>query len=168
MPSINIANAARILHWFAHLLQHHPCLDAHGRLRKTLFARWDRAYRLITSRGTWLTGQEAKSLHRDLCTGLLACELLARESCGLKRPRWPLKPKHHGLHEVADHVRKTNKNPRSVWCFKHEDFQGKASRIASRCHPSTVSSRILQRWSLRFTLLRRHARFGSSVSLVRR
>eukprot|EP00969_Alexandrium_andersonii_P096280 4251205-Alexandrium_andersonii.AAC.1 len=56
------------------------------------------------------------------------------------------------MDELARRARKTRRNPRSTWCFKHESFVGLVVKSARSTHPAKTSLRALQKWPLHVSL----------------
>ena len=80
---------------------------------------------------------------------MLRCySLLARDAQTQRVKRWQLKPKHHHLWHGFRHARISLRNPKHFWLFKHEDFVGRMTRIGRLVHPSSLSRRVLQAWSV--------------------
>ena len=103
----------------------------------------------------FLSQDAARQLREANLVSLLSYGLLSRDAASRSEARWQLKPKHHICQEIIEHAAHTLRNPRSQWCYKHEDFMGASGRIASQCHVTTVSEQMLLRWLLRFDLPRR-------------
>ena len=81
-------------------------------------------------------------------------KILAWSASRHNRARWQLKPKHHHILEGIHHAKKTLRNPRAHWLFKHEDFVGRIARLASKAHPTTCAKRALQLWAIKMALIR--------------
>ena len=60
--------------------------------------------------------------------------------------RWKVRPKCHYLDHSLRDMRKYRWNPRFFACWCDEDYMGRITRLASRCHRSTVTSTALLRY----------------------
>ena len=104
-----------------------------------------------------LTTQEAQDMYVHIMTHLQTCSLLnkrCREIRGkaVGRNIWMLCTKHHHLLHCAQKIREERVNPRSWSLFAGEDFVGRVSRIAAKCHRSSLSLRVLHRYMALFYL----------------
>ena len=96
---------------------------------------------------------------KELGQQLLLCSnLRATQAKRAGSSNWRLKPKHHQLLELLHETHATALSPSLWWTFGDEDFVGKVSVIASRCHRRTVSVRALQRWMIRYHVAYGHQR----------
>ena len=66
------------------------------------------------------------------------------------KPRWNMIPKHHAMWHVWSDAIRTRRNPAKQWAFMDEDAMQKISKIAMKCHGSSVNKRALGRWILHF------------------
>ena len=88
----------------------------------------------------------------------LACECQKRSMRLFK-----LRPKHHSLDHMSSQLARTKLNPRKVFsCFADESFLGYLKRIGTRCHASTMTKRIFERYLMFLALRWRDARLGAN------
>ena len=119
-------------------------------LRCTLLGAYVRLFEIF-SMPAWRMGSRELLQIKELGKQLLLCSnLLASRAKRAGSKNWRLKPKHHQLLELCHEANATALNPALYWTFGDEDFVGKVSVIAARCHRQTVSVRTLQRWLIRF------------------
>ena len=82
---------------------------------------------------------------------LLSSRTLGARSCN--KNCWLILPKHHHLlHMITDTVMRDGLNPRFQMLFCGESFIGQIGRMAKSCHRSSLSTRLLQRYRIRFGL----------------
>ena len=105
----------------------------------------------IFSMPKWRIGSRDLLQIKELGQQLLLCSnLRAAQAKRAGSKNWRLKPKHHQILELLHETNATALSPSLYWTFGDEDFVGKVSVIASRCHRRTVSVRTLQRWLIRY------------------
>ena len=145
------ANCCRVLVWLAGILHAAPAPDLHTQLRKHTVVGFADAWTLTSAAsGTTLSPDQARRFHRLINMALVSYSMLSREAARLGRQRWQLKPKHHALAEIADMVMASGRNPRSEWCFKLESCLGIMVRVAAKVHISTMGTRVLDLFLLRW------------------
>ena len=148
-------NANMVMRWLAaEVIGFGPPLSDRDRVRVSLLQGWEVIYRTITHAGEWLSPAEAQRLHTAGYVLVRSYKILAWSASRHNRARWQLKPKHHHILEGIHHAKKTLRNPRAHWLFKHEDFVGRIARLASKAHPTTCAKRALQLWAIKMALIR--------------
>ena len=96
--------------------------------------------------GQWLTDAEAQELERSRCAALLCNAALSGQG-----PQFPMKPKHH----LVDHMCREcvhpdgRQNPTWFWTFNDEGLVGHMKTLAQRCHRTTLSRRVSERYMVR-------------------
>ena len=111
---------------------------------------WLSCQTVLKGAGEVLTGQEADMLLNSAEAFLKAWTLLSIRACEAKQKRFCLKPKHHAWHHGVRRAHKSLRNPRTHWLYRHEGFAGQIGRLALRCHVTTASRRVIERWLLRW------------------
>ena len=153
-------HCAVVVRWLNHIVGELALRDERQQIRATLLSSHIAVYDMLEAGSTWLDDRAAQLLLHHGENMLMAYGILSRQAHLNGRPRWQLKPKHHHISEGLHWSATTLRNPRSAWCYKHEDMVGRAARTAARTHPSTTSIITLERWQLRWALrggrVRRH------------
>ena len=149
------ANTQKVAWWLHQFLRSR--MGSHSTLREQVrynvlhgWCRCDEIMRSSTD-PLWFTQDEAAMFASMSELSVLSFEILSREAHENHQRKWPFKPTHHAIDEVASDVQRTLRNPRSVWGFKHEDFIGHLKKLGMRCHISTACATVLSRWKLRLT-----------------
>ena len=142
------ANCFKVLKWLNSLLQSIDPTTEHDRMVRNVVQCFHDAHQLMFDHGMYFRNGAEIRFRKLVLMGFLSYAFLAREAVATRVARWQLKPKHHALDELSLHAYRSKRNPRSYWCFKHEDYMGVSSRITSRAHPSTVSVESINRWLL--------------------
>ena len=106
-------------------------------------------YHAIMKRaGQSFSNSESDQFYTSGMMMLRSYSLLSRAAHIDKKARWQIKPKHHHLFHGFLHARKTRRNPRGFWLFRHEDFVGRTTAKGKHIHPSSLSKTLLQVWRL--------------------
>ena len=66
--------------------------------------------------------------------------------------QWDLIPKHHQIKHLNEECQISGVNPACYWTFGDEDFVNQISKVALRCHASTVVQRTIERHIINFRL----------------
>ena len=122
-----------------------------AKLVATCMYSYNRMLEMMDECELLLCPEEADQMHVHIMTHLQTCALLnklSREIRGkaIGRNIWMLCTKHHHLQHCAQKIKSERINPRSWALFAGEDFVGRMSRIAAKCHRSSLSLRVLHRY----------------------
>ena len=143
-------NCSVVVRWLNHVVGTQPNHAPRQQVRAKLLSSHVAVYDIMEAGGIWLDDPRHLLHHGENL--LMAYGVLSREAHLSGLPGWQLKPKHHHIAEGLHWAANTGRNPRSAWCYKHEDMVGRAARTAARTHPSTTSIVTLERWQLRWAL----------------
>ena len=148
-------NCRNILAWLSDVLRANPGSGMHAQLRLNCIVAWHRCDQLMDAAGMWFSAKQA-ALFQQLTTFAFQSNLflLARAAFAARSARYQIKPKHHAVDEIGWDVIRYRRNPKSNWCFKHEDCIGRLARVAVLTHPLSMSKRVLTRWRIRLAMVR--------------
>jgi hypothetical protein len=136
------------VNWLAAWVLEHPCEDPRQKLIDTALLAHMRYHGIMREATETFTERQAQRFHHNGLVMLRAYALLAKDAYNRQRPRFQLKPKHHHLWHGFYHARLTLLNPRSHWLFKHEDYVGICTKVSRLIHPSSLSRRVLESFSI--------------------
>ena len=128
----------------------HAVISARVPLLGLCLKSWLSCQLVLKGAGAVLTRHEADTLLNSAEAFLKAWTLLSIRSREKKQRRFCQKPKHHHWHHGARHAHQSLRNPRTHWLYRHEGFAGQIGRLALRCHVTTASQRVIERWLLRW------------------
>lgn len=125
--------------------------------------------RMVHSHPLWLQRPCSLKLYCDIMRVLRGYSLMGRISISLNMRAFAQKPKMHGLHHLAWHLKselsKGNQlvfSPQGWGCEQNEDFVGRISRLSRRVSTKTCDKRVFERYFLKVNALvsrRKEARF---------
>lgn len=119
-----------------------------------------RAIELSDNAGVLFNEDDACEYHGCILLHLQTTQWLAGYFWAQRIRIFKLRPKHHYLWHLACDARSTLINPSVFVCFDEESFLGKVKAIASRCHGSSMTRRVFQRYLLAFALFLQASKRG--------
>jgi hypothetical protein len=136
----------------AHLAKRYQSDTTHDKVRAVCAYAYAQLLHIWDLADRWLDAQEvADSLFYGRVF-LQSYGFLGAEATRLGTVIWKIRPKHHFIDEMLERIRETHMNPRHQHCFMEEDFAGKLSRLARKCHRLTVCVRSIERYLLFITI----------------
>ena len=107
----------------------------------------------LQSHGQWIPEPARGEAVRAGRAALLAYANLSAEAGRMQRAVWCMKPKFHAFDHILRALAASGRNPSWAWCFAHEDFVGRISKLSSKCHARQASLRTLERYLIRIRLM---------------
>lgn len=136
----------------AELAYQHNSGTIHDKVRSVCAYSYAKLLHVWDLADRWLDAEEvAESLEVGRIF-LMTYGWLAAEATRDIKALWKVRPKHHYVDEMIERIRETHMNPRHQHCFMEEDFAGKLSKLAKKCHRGTVCVRSIERYLLYLTV----------------
>jgi hypothetical protein len=138
--------------FLAHKLGTACPLEGNGALRATLAWAVAEFYLVMEMEGRFMSGEGVQRLAFAGQAMLQVYHALAQEAAENGRAMYGLRPKMHMLSHLIAQVETDKVNPRFFHCFKDEDMIGRTVKVAAKCHRTTISLRMMERYMLRLCL----------------
>ena len=131
--------------------------DMHSMMRSTCCWALAEFCFILDGASLVLKPSEVRRAQRAGLLFLQAYQYLSAEALRNQRRLWKIKPKMHYFCHIVDTLGDLP-NPRHVECFTDESYLGKVKNLGQKCHGTTISKRILQRYILYLAVRWRNSR----------